>query len=313
MRPPNLRAPLLVLLLISATSVFAAEEPALICGCPSGLKKGDTSITFAYQRANVTKHFDLYGEESSRGRIKSNAVVLAVDHAFSDRLQMSMSLPYVSSSYHGAFPHPSSLDNGAVHSTYQDLRADLRYHMVVAQARVTPFIGYIMPTHSYQTLGHASAGHNLHEQVGGINIERSIEELVPGAYVQGRYAYTVAEKVLGISHNRSNLDLNVGYFVLPSLSVRATWSAQKTYGGLDINPKIPLTGERYQQHDRVSRVNFVAVGAGASYALNDSVDLFMGAQKMLSGRNGHKLDWSPSLGLTWSFSTARSEKSCPTN
>lgn len=309
-----MRAAALLLLLAAAGTAFAgAEEPALICGCPSGLKRGDTSITFGYQRGNVTRHFNADGSEVSRGRIKSAAAGVAVDYAFTDRLQMSVAVPYISASYSGAFAHPTSLDNGATHSTFQNLRADLRYHMVFGETRVTPYIGYVLPTHDYETLGHAAVGSNLREQTAGINVERSLDRIVPGAYVQGRYAFSFAEKVLGVSHNRSNIDVNVGYFVLPSLVIRGMWSTQKTHGGLDLNLNLgqPITAPQFvPHHDRIARVNYVMVGAGASYALTDSVDVFTAMQKTLNGRNGHKLDWSPSIGLTWSFSTARADKSC---
>ena len=306
------------LLLMFAGSLFAQtdekpEVPALTCGCPSGLQRGDISVTTAYQRINVTKHFFSQGEEVDRGRIRADIAVLALDYAFTDRLAVNVAVPYVSSSYHGKFPHAqTTLDDGATHGTYQDFRADLRYHFVMGNTRLTPFVGYTAPTHNYRYLGHAAAGHDLHEQSAGVNIERNIEELLPGAFVQGRYSFSFAEKVLGISHNRSNVEMNVGYFVLPSLSVRGIWSLQKTYGGIDLVKSAPPTGEYFLHHDQIARADYVAVGVGAAYALSDSVDLFFTGQKMLSGRNGHKLDFSPSFGITWSFSAARA-KSCAIN
>jgi hypothetical protein len=304
-----------VLLLMVAGSLFAQtdekpEVPALTCGCPSGLQKGDISVTTAYEQTNVTKHFFTNGEEVEGGRIRGDIVALAVDYAFTDRLAMNVSIPYVVTSYHGTNPHRGSVvDDGRSHGSYQDYRADLRYHFVMGQSRVTPFVGYTLPSHDYHFLGHAGTGHGLKEQSAGVDIERNIETFVPGAFVQGRYAFSLAEKVLGVSHNRSNLDVNVGYFVLPSLAVRGLWSVQKTYGGLELIVGKPPTGEYFIHHDQITRTDYVSVGVGASYALKDTVSLFFAGQKMLHGRNGHKLDFSPTFGITWTFSAARA-KSC---
>jgi hypothetical protein len=307
----------LVLLALSGSALAQTDEqpaaPPLTCGCPSGLKRGDISVTTAYQRTNVTKHFYSHGEAIDRGHIRGDSILLALDYALTDRLVANVGVPYVLTSYHGAFPHQLSVvDDGATHGTYQDYRADLRYQFVVRQTAVTPFVGFTTPTHNYHAHGHAASGHDLNEQTAGINIERNIERFVPGTYVQGRYAFSLAEKVLGISHNRSNLDVSVGYFITPSLSVRGLWSLQKTYGGLEIDLAHPLTGQQFLHHDQVSRNDYVAVGIGASYSLNETVDLFFAGQQMLHGRNGHKLDFSPTFGITWSFSALRAN-SCAIN
>ncbi|MBI1875545.1 MAG: hypothetical protein HYS05_16895 [Acidobacteria bacterium] len=44
---------------------------------------------------------------------------------------------------------------------------------------------------------------------------------MPGTFVQARYSYTFVERVIDIAHNRSNLDVEVGYFVNPSFRVFA--------------------------------------------------------------------------------------------
>jgi hypothetical protein len=290
----------------SAEEREANNKPALVCGCPSGLQQGDVAITTVYQEANVTKHFFSTGQTVDGGRIRGRTLLLAVDYALTDRLAMTVSVPYVAARYHGPVPHRNStLDDGAVHGTLQDLRADLRYDFLLGETHLTPFVGITRPTHSYEYLGHAAPGHKLREEVVGFNIERSTDKIIAGSYVQARYGYSFAEKVLGISHNRSNLDVNLGYFVTQNLSVRGLWSLQKTYGGIDQVLGQPLTGDLFLHHDQLGRADFVAVGAGATYSLNDRVDLFASASKMLHGRNGHKLDLSPTVGMTWSFSTRR--------
>lgn len=83
----------LALLLACAASAFAqSKQPALVCGCPSGLTKGDSSVTLAYQRANVTRHYNMYGDEVDRGSIRADAALLAFDYAFTDQRRAAMAL-----------------------------------------------------------------------------------------------------------------------------------------------------------------------------------------------------------------------------
>jgi hypothetical protein len=279
-------------------------SPPLVCGCPSGTSKGDISITTTYQDARISKHFLGNGDAVARGRVRAHTLALAVDYSMTERLAMSASLPYVVSSYHGNFPHQFPIDNGEAHGTYQDYRVDLRYVIPFAPIALTPFVGLVIPSHNYTYFGHSAAGRHLHEQSAGVNIGRILEPLIPNTYVQVRYAYTFSEKVVGISHNRSNLDADVSYFIVPSLSIRALGSLQKTYSLLNIDGLVH-SGPLWTHHDQILRDNYVNAGAGVSYALTDAVDVFAVGLRTLSGRNGHKIDLSTNVGVTWTFHSAK--------
>ena len=50
-----------------------------------------------------------------------------------------------------------------------------------------------------------------------------------------------------------------------------------------------LTGEFRTSHDRLLRTNYLTLGGGGSFALNESVDVFVNAVRMAWGENVHPL------------------------
>jgi hypothetical protein len=197
----------------------------------------------------------------------------------------------------------SSIDTGAYHSTLQDLRFDVRYNAYKGFLVVTPFAGTIAPSRDYQYFGHSAAGRDLRELQVGTYVATRLDRVLPGTFVQGRYSYGFVERVMNVSHNRSNMDLEVGYFLRPSLRVFGMGAGQITHGGLDFptNFRDIATPEQCLHHDQIARDNFLNLGGGAAYALSDSVDLFASAMHMVTGRNGHALQLGTTFGLTYSF------------
>ena len=292
-------------LAVAATNKPDAEVPQLTCGCPAGLQRGDIAVTTSYQHVKTSKHYFSRGEELDRGIVQSDMMLLSLDYALTDRLVVSAGLPYVFSKYTGKQPHAQPIDDGSTHSSAQDYRVDLRYNMMVGEFVVTPTIGFVAPSRNYTYFGHAAVGRHVHEQFAGVNVERRLDELLPGLYAQGRYGFSLAEKVMNVSHNRSNLDLSLGYFVTPRLAVRGVWSAQNTHSGVNLDVASPLKGQAFLHHDQNANADSIMVGAGASYSVNDTVDVFAGVLRSVSGRNIHKTDFAPNIGITWTLPAAR--------
>lgn len=285
-------------------------SPPLVCGCPTGARKGDLSVTTSYLHMQVKKHFRANGAEADFGHVRADSFALGLDYAITERLAANFGVPYVTSSYQGVGPHDPSYDNGRQHDSFQDYRADLRYSVPFAPLSITPFIGFVAPSRNYTTFAHSAVGRGLHEQTAGINLGRRLEPLLPRTYLQLRYAYSFVEKTVGVSPNRSNLDGDLTYFVTPSLSVRGLWSLQKTYSPLNLgDPRLQdKMGALWLHHDQILRDDAVNVGAGATYAINDSLDLFATGLRTLNGRNGHKIDLSTNIGVTWTFSVAKAQR-----
>jgi hypothetical protein len=308
-------------------ALAAVVVPLIVAACASTASaqayvpsKGEGTVSFLYQGTFVKDHY-LGTTPVDLGQITSKILLLDVTYGVTDKLAITLGIPWIASKYVGSSPHPlvdvtgatvtyygaNPLDDGTYHGTFQDVSFDVRYNAVAKKGMaLTPFIATSMPSHDYTAFAHAAAGQDLKLLQIGVSGAELLDTAVPGLFVQGRYAYGIAEKVVDISHNRSNADLEVGYFVTPKLRLLALGTGQLTHGGIDMVPNArTVLGPLFQYHDQISRINFLDVGGGVSFALTDRVDLFGSLLRTVAARNGHALDHALSLGLSWSFSSKR--------
>jgi hypothetical protein len=296
-------------LLLSASTAFLVASGALAQAWLA--PKGEASFGAAYQNIYTRYHLFSEGEEFDGGRIRMNVVVFGLNYSFTDRLAASASIPYASARYDGTAPHAGAVDNGEYHGGFTDLRLDLRYNLLQSPAVVTPFVAAIIPTRDYPTFAHAALSSGLEQYLVGVTIGRRLDPILEAGFAQLRYSYAFAEKVLGVSHDRSNVDLEVGYFLTPSLGISATGSYQKTHGGLDLPlPGTPASAAFRQtpyfvHHDQLAGSDFVNVGGVVSYAMTGTVDVFASYQSMVWGRNVHEIQPGLAVGLIWGFSPRR--------
>lgn len=287
--------------------------------------KGETTVAISFQNIAVTKHY-FSTDAFDFGRISSNTMLVDASYAATKRIALDFGLPYVSSKYDGAYPHDPTIvgssqpaiDIGGSHGTLQDLRFAVRYGLVSGRVAVTPFVGTIVPSHDYPVYAHSAVGRRLRELSVGSFAAAVLDRVVPGAFVQGRYSYSFAQKILDLSHNRSNLDLEVGYFITPKLRAFALGAGQLTHGGVDLTFTSTfdqnglelsrlneagdevLFGPQYEfNHDRIDRSNYLNVGGGAAVSLTDSIDLFGSFVKAVAVRNGHAVNRGITIGLAW--------------
>ncbi|HEX2455653.1 MAG TPA: hypothetical protein VHI99_18290 [Vicinamibacterales bacterium] len=255
------------------------------------------------------KYHQLPTVRLDRGPIRGESLLVDFTYGLTDKVAVSVALPYVAAKYNGSFPHVrddgSTLDSGAYHSTFQDFRFDVRYNVSRRGFVLTPFVGSIVPSHSYEYFAHSAIGRHVREVQVGAYWAKLLDPLVPGMFVQGRYSYGFAQRILDISHNRSNLDLEVGYFVKPELRVFALGAGQLTHGGVDLygNSRFALGPVLYPHHDQISRDNILNVGAGAAYDLSPSVGVYGSFMRTVAGRNVHALQHGVTIGMAWSFVT----------
>jgi len=273
--------------------------------------KGEASFGAAYQNIYTRDHLFSEGEEYDGGRIRMNMAVFGLTYSFTDRLAAGASVPYVSARYDGRSPHATSVDNGSYHSGFTDLRLDLRYNLWREPAVITPFVSAIIPTRDYPTFAHAALSSGLEQYLVGVSVGRRLDPILEAGFAQLRYSYAFAEEVLGVSHDRSNVDLEIGYFLSPSLGVSAIASYQRTHGGIEL--PLPGTPEAaafrqtpyYVHHDQLAQSNFLNVGGIVSYALTGTVDVFASYQTMVWGRSVHAIQPGLAIGMSWGFSPRR--------
>ena len=288
--PPALS---LAVLWASATPAFAqAWTPP----------KGEGTVALQFQDAFI-KYHQLPTVRVDRGHIRGETMLVDFTYGITDKTAVSVGLPYVASKYTGLRPHPTVIDDGAYHSTFQDFRFDFRYNVWRKRLVLTPFAGTILPSHGYQYFAHSAAGRHIRELQVGVNWASLLDPVVPGLFVQGRYSYGLAERILDISHNRSNLDLEVGYFVKPELRVFALGAGQLTHGGVDLSLNSPVTlgPVLYSHHDQIGRDNALTLGAGTAYDFSPSVGVYGSVMHAVAGRNVHALQYAVTAGMTWTL------------
>ena len=281
--------------------------------------QGEGTVSILFSDVLVNTHF--FGTQPvDAGRIRSESMLVDVTYGVTDRFAFSVALPLVASQYTGnsnspfAAPHPqplypgvNPLDDGTYHAVWQDFRFGARYNLVKKRGfALTPFVGSLVPSHGYDTFAHAAAGRDLNELQFGVSAAKVFES-VPGVFVQASYSYGIVQQVLDISHNRSMLSAEAGYFVTPKVRVIGLSSGQITHGGIDASPGLGFDPIRFPVHDQITRDNFLSVGGGVAYAMSEKFDVFGSVVHALAAaqRNGHQIDHGLTIGLTWSFSTRR--------
>ena len=201
--------------------------------------KGWGNVSIGYKNLYVKDHLDMNGNRQDKGRIRSNVLAMDLDYGVTRRLAVNIGLPLTMVKYTGINPHQADgikfLDDGTYHGGFQDFRFGLRYNLVRSGPLIiTPFTEGIVPSHDYVTYAHAAEGRGLRELLVGTNVGgQGGESFLPNAFFQARVNYSFVEHTLGRSHNRTNIDAEVGYFVTSRIAVTGIASYARHHGGLD--------------------------------------------------------------------------------
>jgi hypothetical protein len=296
-----------ILLPVTAAFFFASSALAQAWLPP----KGEATFGIEYENAYTRYHLFSEGERFDAGRVRMSTVFFSLAYSFTDRLAVGASVPYTSARYDGTVFHSLPADDGNYHGGFTDLRLGLHYNLLREPAVVTPFLTAIIPMRDYPTFAHAAPSSGLEQYILGVAVGRRLDPILEAGFAQLSYSYAFVEKVLGVSHDRSNLDLEIGYFFTSSLGISATASYQKTPGGVEL----PLPGTPaarafrnspyFVHHDQLARSDFLNVGGVVSYAVTGTVDVFATYQSMVWGKNVHDLRPGLAVGFTWGFSPQR--------
>jgi hypothetical protein len=138
-------------------------------------------------------------------------------------------------------------------------------------------------------------------------------------FFQTQVSYAWVQEAVDIRPNRSRLDGELGYFITPRLSIRFLESYQVTHHGIDLLSFTPMTeglihgtdtritGVYRRNHDRLQRSNYLTLGGGVGFAMNDSLEVFVSAAKMAWGENVHPLR-AITVGVNTHFTTRRAAR-----
>jgi hypothetical protein len=221
-------------------------------------------LTVGYQFYRSTDRYTTStGERYYDGHTRQHGLVGYFNYSITDRLAVSVGLPpYFLSSYNGPDPHrwpvfddgsiatdssgtalflPPTIDDGSSHGSFQDLRGELSFLALEGSWVVTPFVGFQLPSHDYEYHAQTAVGRGLWDLRIGANVGRRLDPLLPEAYFHGRYAFAYRQATQDLRFNYSYVDLELGYFVTPSLSLRILGSSQIAHDG---RKTIPLHGPK---------------------------------------------------------------------
>src|SRR5947208_832819 len=122
--------------------------PAPLAGQAWLSPKGEGSISALYQNNIERLHTFSDGRTLDKGHTYFDALIVNTDFSVTDRLAISVSLPYVAGKYVGLAPHllvrgqrstAVALDNGDFHTGPQDFRLNLRYALTKKALKIAPF------------------------------------------------------------------------------------------------------------------------------------------------------------------------------
>ena len=276
--------------------------------------KGEATLSLGWGFNWADHHLSYAGAIESPGDMLFHSALADLSYGVTDRLAVSVNLPYVVSKYGGKTPHKARLalgpdaplyDDGTWHKTFQDFRAEVRFRATSGTLAITPIIALVVPSHFYEYLAHSAPGRGLTEGQFGVSVGRVLDPILPKAYVQTRYVYAVPEKVLGISANRSQVSVDLGYFVTGSLTASVFGGFSKTHDGwratIDFPPN---TNPDWESHDQLRKAETIRLGGGLSYALTGSINVGVSGFATLRSRSDVNMS-GVSLSVSYGFSPSQ--------
>ena len=271
---------------------------------------GEGSISVTYQRIDNTGHRRTNGFLVQRARSLDMSLYLEAEYAFTNRVSVTASLPYVFAKYTDPNPPPPQIpflpqdQCRCWQSGWQDFGVTARYNLAGGAGgafALTPSVSLGAPSHDYNFRGESALGRDLREVRVGVDAGRRLGALLRNLSVQGGYSYAFVEKVMGISTNRSNVNMEGDYLVKRKLLVRGQVLWQRTHGGLRFGSPSPTDGspqpdlvfpgevntpELLYQHDRILRDNSWHAGGGLAYSF-PRVDIFANYTAFVGGTDTH--------------------------
>jgi hypothetical protein len=278
--------------------------------------KGDGVVTVLYQNDIERLHSFSDGRTKDRGHTYLDGVIANADFSLTDKLAVSVSLPFIASKYAGPFPHllvrgePNTavaLDNGDYHGGFQDFRFNVRYALSQRDLKIAPFFQATIPSHAYPTLGHAAIGFDESEYRLGVSVGRRLNPVLPKVFVQGQYAFGMSPVVAAnIAPKRSYAELQLGYLLSRRISLQGSSVLTWSHTGIDFDYNLfpnNLTEEQYLNHDRIARGKLLDASGSIAYQVNRSTNFFLSVGHSFYGTNGHLRYVVTTVGFTKAFGT----------
>ncbi|MES2100847.1 MAG: hypothetical protein V4569_13555 [Pseudomonadota bacterium] len=278
--------------------------------------RGHGSVSVGYQNTYINGMLRL-GSEAPIGAIRVQSISFDLDYFFADRWSMHLGIPFIKTRYGGnsphcitqappqcngavvpSQPHPESqfLDDGRYHGTWQDWNLGLAYHANLNNYLLTPSIAAHIPSHDYTFFAQAAAGQGLRKVELALDLAHQFE--LSNVYYRVRLGRVFVEKTLGQSVNHNKLDLELGYFVNETWTVKVFGVGKKGNG---YTGPYDRTTELWYHHDQRALHNYANLGAGLDYHFNDKYTLSATVQRLVWGQFVFDFKYSMDVRLTREF------------
>jgi hypothetical protein len=277
-------------------------------------EKGRGQIVLTYQ-VNATDGFESAIGELPIGSIDTHVLNFELVYALTDRLTIIAGIPYVRKRYNnGPLPHDpllldpprpyiENVDQGDWNSSFQDINIGAKYRVKEGAFSVEPFVYLGIPSNEYPFYGNAAVG----QQLTRLQIGSSLM-WYPGlsnAYYRADIGYVFVEETLGVSVNYWNIRAEVGYQFGPRITGRV-FGLLKKGSGLAVPTDYPgfpgqLNDELWYQHDRMLKHNYMNIGIGLDWALNDQYSLSTNYMTMVWADQVNILEYAFTVSIAREF------------
>lgn len=283
--------------------------------------KGDGSVSLDYSfstSSSLAQTGDV--PDIPDTNLSTHSVTARVEYDVIDRLGLSLSLPFIGSTYDGTEAPHGSYDDGSFHGTLTDLIFRARYQLPIDAVAITPHIGFQIPVASYETFGFATPGRHLKALLVGLSAGKLFFNKL---FLHGTYELGIPESYSGdcpknwadssmpvltpcdelgdYSQLRSDLALQVGYFVIDPLEIHVAMDGHWQHDGVDFSdPNIMTDPLILYGHDPVLKDSFIDAGAGLNWFVTEAWSVQAEFRTFVSGNNSPKA-LSFTLGADWSF------------
>ncbi len=277
-------------------------------------RKGSGQFVVTYQY-NSTDGFESDIGPLPIGSIDTHVMNFELQYALTDRLTVIAGIPYVRKRYNdGPLPHDpllldpprpyiENVDDGGWNGDFQDFNIGAKYRVKEGEFSVEPFAYLGVPSQEYPFYGNAAVGQQLTRlQIGS---SFAWHPGLSNAYYSADIGYVFVEETLGVSVNYWNIRAEAGYQFGPRLTGRL-FSLLKKGSGLRVPTDFPgfptqLNDEMWYQHDRTLKHNYLNIGIGVNWALNDDYSVSANYMEMVWEDQVNILEYAFTLSLVRAF------------
>ena len=274
-------------------------------------RAGHGHVSLSYQYITID------GFQSSIGKLPigtadTHSLNLEVEYYATDKLTLIAGIPFVRKRYQGPGPHDpltldpprpqvENVDTGDWNTGFQDFHLGVRYLAYDSPTwGIQPYAFFGLPSNEYPFFGHAAVG----QQLTKFDLGSSFTFVPPisDAYYRLSIGYVFVEETLDNSINHWLIGAEAGYHFSPRLTGRAFVLLKKGNGLIfpDDFPT-PRTTEKWYQHDRMVKHNYMNLGVGVDWAVNEKYQLTSSVMTMTWADQVHVMKYAVNIGLSRAF------------